>query len=657
MYTVKQGEQCICRKFFEAKRCRKVEEFRKKFRDYAECIKKIRILSAPDTEKISSGEEYYAVMQKNLEEIGLMSEENRKLLKDVIEPILSHRESLSPEERKMIPIIEEVLMDPDSNTDVDGHLTKMLTDILLSDVYEEDYPIDEDTCVIMMANAVKRDYQIISRVSSFSNGDVTDIRSKAVANCEALSVYLGKDIFPTLGDKAKAAVLTFTLMQALLYENDVYATPESYWEPAVSVIERSIAIAHDPFYKEALPDYDFETLEFRAFYYGSFLAYSILPESVAKKAYSYTERALAFLSECSSESILANVNMEQERELLYLASVQARYTSARDACELFYRDYTRRDPCDISVAGMDRNMDTPSSYLCISKMMDMELTEEDHRRYGEILHSTLAYLRRCPKSSFMYMKCITLFTNLLNYFREVPDAMTFDTFCMNAFAVMHPSTYVHSKMVAQLSECMVRHLLEKRPELFADLPGCGSVDRVKQEADRIIGYTYHSALCHDIGKLFMIDTVAMYGRGLLDDEFSILKKHPVVGAMMAAEHPSTKDFADVIECHHQWYDCSRGYPMKRDSRSSPYKTIIDIVTTADCLDAATDTGGRSYKRGKDIEEFGEELRETAGTRYAPFMAELFEDTVFKKDVGDILLNGRKRLYAEVYEKLKTEFGA
>ena len=128
----------------------------------------------------------------------------------------------------------------------------------------------------------------------------------------------------------------------------------------------------------------------------------------------------------------------------------------------------------------------------------------------------------------------------------------------------------------------------------------------------------------------------MYGRRLLDDEFLMIKSHPVTGGNIAKEHESTRDYTDVIMGHHLWYDCSKGYPVKFDTFKSPYKTIIDLVTAADCLDAATDTVGRSYNRGKTFSDYEQEITEGSGTRYAPFLPELFKQPELRKEIEYVL---------------------
>ena len=109
------------------------------------------------------------------------------------------------------------------------------------------------------------------------------------------------------------------------------------------------------------------------------------------------------------------------------------------------------------------------------------------------------------------------------------------------------------------------------PGQFIGIPGCENEDQVKQAFESIVRYAWHAALNHDIGKLFIIDTVSMYGRTLLDDEFLLIKSHPVSGAGIASEHVSTRDYVDVIKGHHLWYDCTKGYPAGFDTFRSCLK--------------------------------------------------------------------------------------
>ena len=126
-----------------------------------------------------------------------------------------------------------------------------------------------------------------------------------------------------------------------------------------------------------------------------------------------------------------------------------------------------------------------------------------------------------------------------------------------------------------------------------------------------------------------------------------------MGATMLKRFSSTAKYADVALGHHKWYDNSRGYPEDFDTRNSPLKTLIDLVQCADCLDAATDTIGRSYSRGKTFDEFCEEIREGSGTHYAPWLYPLLSKPEVREDIIFLLTKGRNRNYHDTYQLLKA----
>ena len=618
------------------------------FLQYVRRMKEIRLLSTPDLSAIENENDYSKILVQNFSKIGQLAAENRNIINKYALPLFE-KPFLSETEVKLLKLFCDLLLDSETFDEVDLHLCELINDTLLKS--ELDNKSIENTYVIAVAKRVQRDYFEISAITRFLNSDTEKKRNQALSHYAELTPYLEKDVFCRLSNEAKSAVLQFFLMGALLFENNFVCREEEYWQKALSIIERGEEILADPFYRDSLSNYDWESFEFRIYYYASFFAYSLLPESIAKKVYVYAKKAIDFLEHCTKENILAAVNKEQEEDLLRLAAVMANYTDAKEVMNELYSTYQKRNKDDFSVTGVNANMDTPSSLFYISKMMNVELDERDVDRYDEIENALLKYLYRLPKQSDVYLKCITLFTNFPQNFKEV--AMSMKDFCVRAFGAIHPPTYVHINMVARFSQCMARHLLKLRPELFIGFPDCNTVEQVIASKERILSYTYNAALCHDIGKLFIIDIISMYGRNLLDSEFEIIKKHPEIGARIAAEHCSTKDYVDVIRAHHLWYDCSHGYPSDFDTFKSPYKTIIDIVLAADCLDAATDTIGRSYNKGKSFLEYEQEVIAGSGSHYAPFLPELFKVPQLREDIEYLLNEGRQKQYLETFRLLKS----
>ena len=216
---------------------------------------------------------------------------------------------------------------------------------------------------------------------------------------------------------------------------------------------------------------------------------------------------------------------------------------------------------------------------------------------------------------------------------------------------MHPPTYVHSKMVASITSCITSHLIRKRPESFVGMMGVMSGQEATEKKNDIIDYAYHAGLCHDFGKLMLLDTIFTYGRKLFDFEFDVIKLHPNMGAWLLSHSVLSKKYAQAARGHHRWFDESRGYPYDYQRIGQREQIIIDILTVADCMDAATDVVGRSYNRGKSLDIFIEELRAGNGTQFNPVIVDLFDDNGFIEDIKYLLENGRGNLYRNTYMKL------
>ena len=78
------------------------------------------------------------------------------------------------------------------------------------------------------------------------------------------------------------------------------------------------------------------------------------------------------------------------------------------------------------------------------------------------------------------------------------------------------------------------------------------------------------------------------------------------------------------------------------------KGIVDVLTVADSLDAATDNIGRCYNRAKPLRTLVGELQAQSGTRYAPDVVALFRDETFCEALAQKMDAERKKIYLHVY---------
>ncbi len=624
------------------------------FTAYAERMRQVRFLSSPSPENIAVPEDYSRVLKDNFTRIGEMAGQNRRVVQDYITPYLKSEELLPEEIAKEFRYLNELLVNDQTVSDTDIHLAEMITDRLFADEFRPDEAPDVSSRLLLLTKKIRRDYYVLSELSrgQFSGEAMDEVRIRSTMILREVNSYLEHDRFLTLTEECRSAVLLNSVFCMLIYTDFFELKPDAYYDELLELIHQAVEVFHDPFYRSVCPDYDWESYEFRIYYYAGFLANCRLNRKAAAEIYHYCQKLLLFLSECENKNILRACSTDRAENLLLSAGVKAGIVPIRNACEIIFQAYEGRDPRDYSDSGITANLDTPSKYLSIATEVGLEVTEENTDRFNHITRSMLNYLYRIPKLDNTSERCISLFLNMLVYHREFPGCMSMGELCLNAFAVLHPPTYVHVNIVARLTSCMTRHLLRTRPELFCAFPGTGSPEAVKKNENRILHFAYQAALFHDIGKLFILSIITMYGRAILDSEFNGIRIHPSIGADLAEKSDSLRDYVDIIRGHHVWYDGSRGYPEGFDTSKSPYKMIIDTVMVADCLDAATDTIGRSYSVGKTLQAFCREVDEGAGTRYAPCFPELLSLPECQKDIGYMLSDGRERMYRETYRLLK-----
>ena len=109
-------------------------------------------------------------------------------------------------------------------------------------------------------------------------------------------------------------------------------------------------------------------------------------------------------------------------------------------------------------------------------------------------------------------------------------------------------------------------------------------------------------------------------------------------------------YCDVILGHHKTYDGKGGYPECFDNTRSPKRFLIDLITIADCTDAATDILGRNYTSGKDFYKLLEELKKGAGSRYNPDIVKVMAESArLQQNLANLTSAGRYGVYYEAYQ--------
>ena len=172
------------------------------------------------------------------------------------------------------------------------------------------------------------------------------------------------------------------------------------------------------------------------------------------------------------------------------------------------------------------------------------------------------------------------------------DSRTWEvaTSLAGAIDAKDPYTKGHSTSVSRFSEALAR-----------------AVNLPEKEIARIT----LGALLHDVGKIGIPETVLKKEGPLSDDEWAIMKQHPVIGAEKVLQpNPNLRDLIPIVKYHHERID-GKGYPEGLSNGDIPL--AAKIVAIADTYHALI--SDRPYRKGMNIEKALSILEEGAGTQW------------------------------------------
>ena len=116
-------------------------------------------------------------------------------------------------------------------------------------------------------------------------------------------------------------------------------------------------------------------------------------------------------------------------------------------------------------------------------------------------------------------------------------------------------------------------------------------------------------LLHDIGKIGIPDYILNKTDNLTDEEFKIIKRHPINGELLFPDN-EFKEIKQIIRSHHERID-GKGYPDGLKENNIPY--LAKIISIADTFDAMTTQ--RVYNKRKTLIEALEELYRISRKKY------------------------------------------
>lgn len=167
-------------------------------------------------------------------------------------------------------------------------------------------------------------------------------------------------------------------------------------------------------------------------------------------------------------------------------------------------------------------------------------------------------------------------------------------------------------LVCEMKDSTTRNHLDRTYQYAMQLTKRVAPEYAEEAA---IGYGY---LLHDIGKVGIPDSVLQKPGPLDDDEWLVMRTHPVIGYQLLQNIDFMGDAVQVVKSHHERWD-GRGYPDKIAGEDIYLPArIFTIIDTFDAI-----TSDRPYKPAQSLDYALSEIARVGGTQFDPDLAKAF----------------------------------
>lgn len=128
----------------------------------------------------------------------------------------------------------------------------------------------------------------------------------------------------------------------------------------------------------------------------------------------------------------------------------------------------------------------------------------------------------------------------------------------------------------------------------------------------------YGAMLHDIGKMAVPDSILLKPGPLDEEEWKIMKMHPVYARDMLSEIDFLNPAVTIPYYHHEKWD-GGGYPTGLKGERIPVEArIFSVIDVWDAL-----ISDRPYRKGWPRNQVIQYIRDNRGTHFDPVIADLF----------------------------------
>jgi len=133
-----------------------------------------------------------------------------------------------------------------------------------------------------------------------------------------------------------------------------------------------------------------------------------------------------------------------------------------------------------------------------------------------------------------------------------------------------------------------------------------------------------AAQIHNLGYVAVPDKILLKPGKMTDEEYAVMKQHPVVGAHILESNPALKNIIPALRSHHERYD-GAGYPdgLKKEE----IHLWARMIAVADTYKAFTSI--RPYRSAQSKEKALELIADLRGNRLCPKCVDVFLDLINK----------------------------